>query len=607
MAKMHLRLFAAVILAMTSLPALAATQGGPIPLPLPLFPPNNWWNIDISAAPVDPNSQSFTTFIGGDLMHPDFGGNAGGEEVYGMPFIQVDGSQPKVIVDFVDWPEESDGVGVPFYPIPPEAITQMGWVEGGPPGEDDVAGDRHILIVDTTNNDLYELFNVWYDGAQWTASNGAFFDMDTNKRRPEGWTSADAAGLAILPGLVRYDEVYGPDEIRHAFRVTVENTNGHFFPASHTAGGTSGALPMGARLRLKESFDISSYPAEIQRIFRTMKKYGLIVADNGSNMYVSGVYDTRWDNDILNPAFHDLTAGDFEVIQLGWKPQFTLVVSTPSVAGTGDSASVTVTAYDQNYDPATGFTKTIQFTSTDGAATLPMNYTFTAGDAGSHTFPSGLILRTPGSHVLTVKDIADATITGSAGITVGPQTPVNLTATVASPTSINLTWTASSGATSYEILRAATGASYVPLTTVMSPSHTDGSVTSNAAYSYRVRAIDSSSRPSPLSVPDAAVAMFFSDDPLASGATPVKAIHLDELRQATNALRATAGLGSATFLDDALQGAPIKAIHIQQLRTALDEARALLNLPTIAYTDETIAAGVLVKAAHVEDLRVGIQ
>src|SRR6185436_12470877 len=123
-------------------------------------------------------------------------------------------------------------------------------------------------------------------------------------RRPEGWTSADAAGLAILPGLVRWDEAYGGCEIAHAFRVTTRATNGYVWPAAHSAGGTSGAPPMGTRLRMKASKDISGYAPELQRIFRAMKRYGLIVADNGTDMYVTGTMDSRWSNDVLNPAFH---------------------------------------------------------------------------------------------------------------------------------------------------------------------------------------------------------------------------------------------------------------------------------------------------------------
>jgi hypothetical protein len=159
-----------------------------------------------------------------------------------------------------------------------------------------------------------------FDGASWNAGSGAFFDVNSNGRRPDGWTSADAAGLAILPGLVRYDEVFGTGEINHALRSTVRSTNGYVYPASHSAGSRAGALPMGARLRMKAGRDISAYRPEIQKIFRAMKRYGLIVADNGSDMYVSGAYDTRWDNGVLNPAFHSMTASDFEVVQLAYTP-----------------------------------------------------------------------------------------------------------------------------------------------------------------------------------------------------------------------------------------------------------------------------------------------
>jgi hypothetical protein len=276
----------------------------------------------VSGAPVDGGSAAFIAYInngGQRRLHPDFGGEVspGSVQTYGMPYAVVDGTQPRLTVDFVLYANQSDGVGVPFYPIPVEAITEPHWVEGGEPGNVDLRGqDRHLLIVDRDRNWLYELYNVYYnaESGRWEAGSGAFWDMNTNGRRPEGWTSADAAGLAILPGLVRYDEVYDPGvtEIRHAFRVTVRSTNGHVYPASHDAGSAPGALPMGARLRLKETTDLSRFTPEVQKIFRAMKRYGLIVADNGSDMYIGGTFDTRWDNDILNPAFGALTASDFE-------------------------------------------------------------------------------------------------------------------------------------------------------------------------------------------------------------------------------------------------------------------------------------------------------
>lgn len=293
-----------------------------LPGPFPLFPPDNWWNLDIRDAPLDPQSASFIDFVGPTRrLHPDFGPEEfpGSVKTYGFPYIVVDSKQPKKIVEF-EYREESDAAGVAFYPIPDQAITQKHWIEGGEPGDDSKAtGDRHLLIVDRDNRYLYELFAVRYSGNRWQAGSGAFFDLKQNARRPEGWTSADGAGLAILPGLVRYDEVHGPEEIRHAFRVTVRKTNGYVHPASHRAGSTPGALPMGARLRLKAPTDILRLPPPLQKIFRAMKTYGLIVADNGSDMYVSGTFDPRWDNAILNPAFHSLTAGDFEVVLLGYR------------------------------------------------------------------------------------------------------------------------------------------------------------------------------------------------------------------------------------------------------------------------------------------------
>jgi hypothetical protein len=310
-------------------PALAQAPQPPAPLPspLPLFPPDNWWNADVSGAPVDPNSAGFIGLIGGATpLHPDFGGDDGTPYgVYGMIYAAVPGTQPLAVVDFSDgYPGESDAGAPgrpPGYPIPAAARTEPKWIEGGQPGGGS-SGDRHMLLVDRDRHILFELYATRWNGVRWTADSGAVFLLDGNGRRPEGWTSADAAGLAILPGLVRYDEAFGADPIRHALRVTVRYTKGYVFPASHEASSSAStnALPMGARLRLKAGKDISSHPAYVRKIFQAMKTYGLIVADNGSNMYVSGAYDPRWNNDVLNPAFASLAASDFEVVQRGWRP-----------------------------------------------------------------------------------------------------------------------------------------------------------------------------------------------------------------------------------------------------------------------------------------------
>jgi hypothetical protein len=281
-----------------------------------VFPATNWWNQDVSAAPVDPNSAQYVSWIGATRqLHPDFG-----PPPYGIPYVVVAGDQARVPVTF-DYADESDtGIpGLAGYPVPEEAKTQPHFIEGDVPGGGS-SGDRHLLIIDRDRWVLYELFaTTWNASAgRWEAGSGAIFDLNTNARRPDTWTSADAAGLAILPGLVRYEDVYGAGEITHAFRFSTRATNGYVWPASHRAGSTAGAPPMGTRMRMKASKDISGYPAEMQKIFRAMKRYGLILADNGSDMYITGTMDTRWNNDVLNPAFHSLRASDFEVVELGW-------------------------------------------------------------------------------------------------------------------------------------------------------------------------------------------------------------------------------------------------------------------------------------------------
>jgi hypothetical protein len=285
-----------------------------------IFPPDNWWNLDVSGAPVDPNSDAIIQWIGPDKnLHPDFG-----PPPYGIPYVGVPGDQPLVPVIFTGYPDESDP-GAPGrpegYPIPPEAITEPGYIEGNVPGGGG-SGDRHCLLVDRDHWLLFELYGTHWDPQLqcWKAASGAVFDLSSNARRPEGWTSADAAGLAVFPGLLKYDEVYGPGEIRHALRFTLRASNGYVWPASHSGGSTAGAPPMGMRLRLKASFDLSPYPPVIQKIFRAMQRYGLILADNGSDLFVQGTMDPRWNNDVLNPAFHGVKASDFEVIELGWNP-----------------------------------------------------------------------------------------------------------------------------------------------------------------------------------------------------------------------------------------------------------------------------------------------
>jgi hypothetical protein len=315
----------------SSVLALAAVHAAAPPVLLEslvgrqVFPTTNWWNQDISAAPLDARSAQLIDWISGRSasnptavrrLHPDFG-----PPPYGIPYVVVAGDQARVPVTFGYASESDTGIpGLPGYPIPDEARTTANYIEGGQAGGGS-SGDRHLLVIDRDRWILYETYATTWNAARngWDAGSGAIFDLSANGRRPDTWTSADAAGLAILPGLVRYDEVSAAAEITHAFRVTTRATNGYVWPASHRAGSTAGAPPMGTRLRLKASKNISTFTPEVQRIFRAMKRYGLIVADNGSDMYISGTMDARWNNDVLNPAFRALTADDFEVVQLGWR------------------------------------------------------------------------------------------------------------------------------------------------------------------------------------------------------------------------------------------------------------------------------------------------
>jgi hypothetical protein len=293
-----------------------------------VFPANNWWNLDVTTAPLDSSSQEIIDWISNRTpanptarrqLHPDFG-----PPPYGMPYIGVSGSQPLESMTFTLYGSQSDPGAPgspPGDPVPTEARTQANWIEGGVAGGG-TSGDRHMLIIDRDRWLLFETWATRWNAAQsrWEAGSGAVWNLATNDRRPEGWTSADAAGLAIFPGLIRGDEVFGPGEIHHAFRFTTRATDGYVWPASHEAGNTPGAPPMGTRLRMKASVDLSGYSPELQKIFRAMKTYGLILADNGTDMLIQGTMDSRWDNGVLNPAFHGLDADDFEVIELGWDP-----------------------------------------------------------------------------------------------------------------------------------------------------------------------------------------------------------------------------------------------------------------------------------------------
>lgn len=272
---------------------------------LQVFPKNNAWNTRVDTARVDPNSRKLIAGMTGKL-HADFGANWDGGP-FGIPYVVVSGSQKKVPVTF-GYADESDRGP---YPIPANAP-----IEGGAKSD----GDRHVLVVDRDHKLLYELFDAHprNGGTSWTAGSGAVFDLTSNKLRPKGWTSADAAGLPILPGLVRYDEV-AAGRITHAIRFTVAKTRkAYVSPARHQAGsGSSSSLPpMGMRVRLKKSFKISGYPKQARVILQAMKTYGLILADNGSNWFFSGAPDSRWSDTQLN-TLKKVPGSAFEVVKMG--------------------------------------------------------------------------------------------------------------------------------------------------------------------------------------------------------------------------------------------------------------------------------------------------
>ena len=271
------------------------------------FPSDNLWNKDISSAPVDPNSADIINYIGSTVsIHPDFGSGEYNGSYIGIPYTVVDGTQPLIPINYTAYGSESDAGPMPIPLTAP--------IEGYPnPG----SGDRHVLVLDNANCFLYELYSSYLQTSSWNAGSGAVWDLLADEQRPYTWTSADAAGLPIFPGLVRYDEV-AAGAINHAIRFTLQNSIAAFTPpASHWASTTSStyAAPMGMRLRLKFSFDVSGFSATNQVILNTMKKYGLILADNGSSMYISGAPDSRWDNNDLH-NLGQVTAADFDVIQI---------------------------------------------------------------------------------------------------------------------------------------------------------------------------------------------------------------------------------------------------------------------------------------------------
>ncbi len=316
------------------------------------FTSANLWNTDISAAAVDPNSTAIVNFIGGSTgLHADFGSGLYQGSNIGIPYVVVSGTQSLANINFTAYGDESDPGPMP---VPSNAP-----IEGDPnPG----TGDRHVLVIDNANCFLYEMDASYpnNDGS-WNADSAAVWDLTADGQRPYTWTSADAAGLPIFPGLIRYDEV-AAGRIQHAIRFTLQRSQAAFIPpASHWAANNSNSLaaPMGMRLRLKSSFDISGYSAANQVILTAMRNYGLIMADNGSSMYISGVPDSRWDNNDLH-NLGQVPASAFEVLQMspvytatnvpqGSAPSIISLSATPGSVVAGSSVTLNWNASNAGY------------------------------------------------------------------------------------------------------------------------------------------------------------------------------------------------------------------------------------------------------------------
>jgi hypothetical protein len=272
-----------------------------------MFPDDHPWNQDVTRRPVDPRSDAILASTGLDKpLHPDFGTVYQGAP-NGIPYVVVAGTQPGVPVRF-RYADESDPGP---YPIPADAP-----IEGGPGS----GGDRHVLVIDRDHWKLYELFSARPDpdGKSWSAGSGAVFDLTTGAERPAGWTSADAAGLPVFPGLVRYDEVVEQKVVRHAFRFTVVRSRRAYVPpARHFASTRTDETlpPMGMRVRLRATFDESRFPPQSQVILHALKTYGMIVADNGGDWYLNGAPDPRWDDEDL-ATLKRVKGRDFEVLRM---------------------------------------------------------------------------------------------------------------------------------------------------------------------------------------------------------------------------------------------------------------------------------------------------
>ena len=387
----------------------------------PVLPPNNIWNTPVDTLPVLSNSTTMVNTIGASIgFHADFGSGTWDGGPIGIPFITVPGTQTRYPATFL-YDDESDPG--------PYAVPLNAPIEGGSNSN----GDRHAIAVDTDNCVLYELYRAFPQAASWQADSGAIFDLRSNALRPLTWTSADAAGLPIAPGLVNYDEML-TGEIKHAIRFTVPQTRREFvWPARHYASSLTGTQypRMGERFRLKAGFDISPFPPEVQVILRAMKKYGIMLADNGSAWYISGKPDPRWNNDNLR-TLQQLRGGDFEAVDAT-----VLRISPDSGEARQNGVSVSVTPASATVRAGRVQTFTATVTGAPAGVTWSVN-NIQGGDStigvigptGDYVAPSTV----PNPAVVTIRATSTAApgTSGTATVTIVPMPSI----TAVTPASI---------------------------------------------------------------------------------------------------------------------------------------------------------------------------
>jgi hypothetical protein len=378
----------------------------------PVLPADNIWNTPVDQVIVSASSSTWVTTIGSTkTVHADFGSGLYDGAPIGIPYITVPGAQTKYPATFTYASESDPG---------PYAIPLSAPIEGGAQS----TGDRHALAIDTDHCILYELYAAYPQAASWTAGAGAIFNLLSNALRPSGWTSTDAAGLPVFPGLVRYDEI-AAGEIRHAIRFTVPQTQRAFvWPARHYASSLTGTQypPMGARFRLRAGFDISGFSAANQAILRALKKYGMILADNGSAWYLSGAPDSRWNNDDLH-NLGQIHGSDFEAVDVSG------LMIDPNSGQAAQSTTVSVTVSPNTASVQTNATKQFAATVTN-ATTQTVNWSVNGAPGGNSAV--GLV-STTGLYTAPAVPPSSGTVTVQAASTVSPSAIGSATVTVTAP------------------------------------------------------------------------------------------------------------------------------------------------------------------------------